>query len=59
MRRFIGVEDLAEYLDLSINTIYSWVWLKKIPHFKVGKLVKFDLQGIEAWMKEKKIETRV
>jgi excisionase family DNA binding protein len=59
MKRFVGPEELAEYLDLSINTIYSWIWLKKIPHFKVGKLVKFDLQEIETWMEEKKIEVRV
>ena len=59
MKRFVGVEEIAEYLDVSINTIYSWVWLKKIPHVKMGKLVKFDLQEIETWLKEKKIEVKV
>lgn len=55
-KRFIGIEDLAEYLDVSKNTISSWVWLRKVPYFKVGRLVKFDLKEIEIWVKEKKID---
>ena len=60
MKRFVGPDELAEYLGLSINTIYSWIWLKKIPYIKMGKkLVKFDLQEIEVWIKEKKIAAKI
>lgn len=53
-RRFISVEDLAKYLDLSINTIYSWVYQRKIPYWKFGRLVKFDLREIDEWIKTKR-----
>lgn len=59
MKRYISPTELAEYLGLSVQTVYGWIWAKRIPHFKMGKLVKFDLQEIETWMKEKKIEARV
>ncbi|MFH1014747.1 MAG: helix-turn-helix domain-containing protein [Nitrospirota bacterium] len=55
-KRFIGIKDCAEYLDVSINTLRSWVWMKRIPYVKMGRLVKFDLGEIESWLKDKKIK---
>jgi len=55
-RRFIGINDLAEYLGLNINTIRSWVWQRKIPCCKMGRLVRFDLKEIDIWLKEHKIK---
>lgn len=55
-KRFIGVEELAEYLDLKKSTIYQWVHQQKIPHYKLGKRVKFDLEKIENWLKRKEVK---
>lgn len=55
-RRFIGINDLAEYLGLAKGTVYVWVCHKKIPYLKVGKLVKFDLREIEHWLKDKRVK---
>ena len=55
-KRFIGIKELAQYLDLSTNTIRSWVWMRKIPYFKMGRLVRFDLQEIDLWAKEGKVK---
>lgn len=55
VRRFIGVKELSEYLDISKNTVRSWVWQKQIPYCKIGRLVKFDLQEIEVWLKKKRV----
>ena len=56
-KRLVGIKKLAEYLDLSENTLYSWVCMRKIPYFKVGRLVKFDLREIEAWLTKTKVKT--
>jgi len=53
-KRFIGIKDLATYMDVSVNTIYSWVWQKRIPYCKIGRLVKFDLREIETWIEKHK-----
>ena len=50
-RRFIDIKELEQYLGVSRNTIYSWIWLKKIPYVKMGKLVRFDLREIDIWVK--------
>ncbi len=55
-KRFIGPLELAQYLDLKPDTIYSWIWQKRIPYFKMGRLVKFDLKEVELWLKEKRIK---
>lgn len=55
-KRFLGTDELSQYLNLSINTIRSWIWQKKIPYCKMGRLVRFDLKEIEVWLKEHKIE---
>ena len=55
-KRFIGINELAAYLDVSVKTIRSWVWQRRIPYFKMGRLVKFDLRKIESWLKDKRVE---
>ena len=55
-RNLVGPKEVAEYLDISINTIYSWVNMRKIPFFKIGRLVKFDLMEIDNWKENMKVE---
>jgi excisionase family DNA binding protein len=55
-RRYLGVDDFANYLGVPKGTVYFWVCQKKIPYLKIGKLLKFDLKEIEPWLKEKRIK---
>lgn len=55
-KRYLGIKELAEYLGISIGTVYSWVCYKKIPYLKIGRLVKFDLRKIDQWTQEKAVE---
>jgi excisionase family DNA binding protein len=55
-KRFIGVIDLAQYLSVSPNTVRCWVWKRRIPSHRLGRLVRFDLREIDTWVKDKKIE---
>ena len=50
-KRLIGVKETAQYLDISINTLYSWVWQERIPCYKLSKrMVKFNPEEIEQWL---------
>ena len=55
-KRFVGPQELSQLLDLKVDTIYAWAWQRKIPYFKIGRLVKFDLKEIEAWLKDKRVK---
>jgi excisionase family DNA binding protein len=55
-RRYLGIDDFADYLGVPKGTLYVWVCKKKIPYLKIGKLLKFDLKEIEPWLKERRIK---
>lgn len=57
-RRFIGVSELAEYLDVSRNTVYGWVFEGRIPYYKFSRHPKFDIDEISEWIERNKIEER-
>ncbi len=56
-KRFIGIKECAEYLGVTVGTLYTWICYRKIPYVKIGRLVKFDLQKIEQWIKEREVKT--
>jgi len=55
-KQYLSVKELSQYMGISVHTIYLWIQLRKIPYHKIGKLVRFNLMEIEAWLKEKKVE---
>lgn len=55
-KRYIGIKELSEYLDTPVKTIRYWITMRKIPYYKFGKLVKFDLQEIDKWAEERKVK---
>ena len=57
-RRFIGIVELAEYIGMSINTVYYWVLTKQIPHYKLGNKVKFDIAEVDQWLEGRKVKSR-
>lgn len=54
-KRYISPQELSEYIGIKIDTVYSWVWQRKIPHFKMGRCIKFDLQEIEKWAQARRV----
>lgn len=52
MRRLIPIQQAAEYTGLSRHTLYAMVSQRRVPHVKVGRLVKFDMELLEKWIKQ-------
>jgi excisionase family DNA binding protein len=48
--KLVGIEKIAEILDTSPKTIYDWTATRRIPHYKLGRLVKFDVDEVMAWL---------
>ena len=49
-RRFTDVPGLAEYMDISVRHVRRLVLERRVPHHKVGSLLRFDLAEIDAWL---------
>ncbi len=52
MRKLLGVAEGAQYTGLSIHTVYAMVSQRRIPYVTVGRLVKFDVPMLDAWIQK-------
>lgn len=56
-RRLLNVEEAAQYLGLSVDTLHKWVQLRAIPHVKAGRALRFDLAALNRYIDEHTIGT--
>lgn len=54
MEKLVSLEDIAMHLDVSKDTIRSWIKKGTIPFHKVGRQYKFRMSEIEAWVESGK-----
>ena len=47
---FLDIQDLSQLLRIKPSTLYSMVEKKMIPHYKVGRMVRFKRSEIDQWM---------
>ncbi len=50
--RLISLKEAAVYTGLAVPTLYTMVSQRRIPYVKVGRLTKFDLGLLDAWIKQ-------
>ena len=48
--RLITARELATYLRCSVSTVRRLVLRGKIPHYRLGKMVRFRRSEIDAWL---------
>lgn len=41
----------AEFLQVKIDTLYTWVHQRRIPFRKVGAALRFDFDEVSEWTK--------
>lgn len=49
--RWLSVDEIAQYLGVSKDTVYAWITGKGMPGHKVGRLWKFKLSEIDNWVR--------
>jgi excisionase family DNA binding protein len=53
--RLFDIQEAARYTGVSATTLYKWVSQRKIPHIKMGRLVKFDPAKLDEWIKQQTV----
>jgi excisionase family DNA binding protein len=51
---FWDIDDLSNYLKVKIKTLYAMI--HDIPHYRIGKLIRFRKQEIDFWMENKRVK---
>ena len=47
--RILRFSEAANYLRVSERTLFDRVQKAEVPHFRVGKLIRFSVAELEQW----------
>jgi excisionase family DNA binding protein len=54
--RLLDIDQLSSYLSIKKSSLYAKVERNEIPHFKIGNLLRFRKEDIDAWLEKSKVE---
>jgi excisionase family DNA binding protein len=47
----VGVDDVARHLQVGRDSVYRWVDMRRLPAHRVGRLLRFKLSEVDAWVR--------
>ena len=54
VRRFADTVGTAEYLGTNVRHVRNLIDLSGLPHYKVGRLIRVDLDELDAWLQDRR-----
>ncbi len=64
VEEFLTVKEVSKLLKISKSKLYELVERREIPHYRLGEkgkrgAIRFKLDDVQEWLKERKIESGV
>lgn len=47
----MSADAIAEHLGVTKDSVYSWIAKKSMPAHRVGRLWKFQVSEVDAWVR--------
>lgn len=51
--RWLSVEEIVKYLDVSKDTVSAWINKRNMPAQRIGRLWKFKPAEIDEWVRSR------
>ena len=51
IERWCSLQEICESLGVSRDTVLAWIDKRGMPAAKIGRLWKFKISEVDAWMK--------
>jgi len=48
---WMSVEQVAEHLGVTRDSVYRWIDAKNLPAHKIGRLWKFKISEVDDWVR--------
>lgn len=48
---YVTAKVLAEHLGVNVQTVYRWAQERRIPHYKMGRSVRYVISEVEESLK--------
>lgn len=58
VEKWVNLEDVAEHLSLSQDTVRTWIKKGKLPAYKAGKRYKFKISEVDEWVRTGRIKDK-
>lgn len=55
VEKWVNLDDIANHLSVSKDTIRAWIKANKISYYKAGKQYKFKISEIDDYVRNGKI----
>lgn len=49
--RWLSVEEIAEHLGVSKDTVYAWISKRNMPAHRIGRFWKFQAAEVDEWVR--------
>jgi excisionase family DNA binding protein len=56
MGQMLSAGDAAKVLGILVWTVRQWSSMRKLPFYKVGRLTKYKVSELEAFLEQGKVE---
>ena len=53
--KWVNLEEIAEHLNVSKDTVRIWMKEGKLPSYRAGKMYKFKVSEVDCWVRDGKI----
>lgn len=50
VERWLSLEEISKHVGCSKDTIRTWIKKDTIPYHKVGRMYKFKISEVDAWI---------
>ncbi|XXM71409.1 helix-turn-helix domain-containing protein [Lysinibacillus sphaericus] len=50
--KWSSLDQIADHLGISKDTVYRWIAKKQMPAHKIGKLWKFKVSEVDDWVRQ-------
>ena len=55
IEKWVNLEDIADHLSVSKDTVRTWIKDGKIPVYRTGKRYKFKISEVDEWVRNGRI----